>query len=103
MFPANKFQINEFLKPIAEQTKSERDSSEEQCNTSELSDMQQQEILKGDKSDFNQSYHFENLMVLKKNKCDLNAMVMTPNLLNKSLLASRKPSIENLESIKLND
>ena len=101
MFPANKFQINELLKPIPEQTKSEIDSSEEQCNTSEV--ISQQDILKGDKSDFNQSYHFENLMVLKKNKHDLNIMIATPNSSNKSLLVSRRPSTEALASIKLNN
>ena len=102
IFPSNKFQINELLKPIAEHTKSEQDSSEEGCNTIEA--MYDKDVLRGDKSDFNQSYHFENLMMLKKNKYDLNVMMVTsPILPNKSLLASRRTSIETIASIKLNN
>ena len=101
MFPANKFQINELLKPIEEQTKREQDSSDGPCNTSEV--IYEKDILRGDKSDFNQSYHFENLMMLKKNKYDLNTMMATtPIVQNKSVL-SRRPSIETIASLKLNN
>jgi hypothetical protein len=78
MFPSNKFQINDLMKPIVEKTETDRrqdNTSNGTLNTSDLIE-EQHEKMQGDRQEFNQSYHFENLMMLKKNKQDFKKMTV---------------------------